>query len=76
MEAVVATIIELITGLGFPIACVVVLFFFIYKLQGESAKREERLMGIIEDYGTKLAEITTTIEAINEKIDRYHMNAE
>ena len=71
MEA--ATIIELISGVGFPIACVVVLFWFIYKLQTESAKREERLMGIIEEYGSKLAEITTTIEAINEKIDRYHL---
>lgn len=69
----VAAIIELITGVGFPIACVVVLFWFIHKLQSESVKREDRLMVIIEDYGKKLAEITTTIEAINEKIDRYHM---
>lgn len=69
----VAGIVELITGVGFPIACVILLGFFIYKLQNESVKREERLMDIIEDYGTKLAEITTTIEAINEKIDRYHM---
>ncbi len=69
----VAAIIELITGVGFPIACVVVLFWFIHKLQSESVKREDRLMIIIEDYGKKLAEITTTIEAINEKIDRYHM---
>lgn len=69
----VAGVIELITGVGFPIACVVVLFWFIHKLQSESVKREDRLMLIIEDYGKKLAEITTTIEAINEKIDRYHM---
>lgn len=71
--AATAAIIELISGVGFPIACVVVLFWFIYKLQNESTKREERLMAIIEDYGSKLAEITSTIEAINEKIDRYHM---
>lgn len=69
----VAGLIEIITTVGFPIACVIALFWFIYKLQSESVKREERLMGIIEDYGQKLAEITTTIEAINEKIDRYHM---
>lgn len=69
----VAGVIELITGVGFPIACVVVLFWFIHKLQSESVKREDRLMLIIEDYGKKLAEITSTIEAINEKIDRYHM---
>lgn len=69
----IAVIIEFISTLGFPIACVIALFFFVYKLQQESVKREERLMGIIENYGTKLAEITSTIEAINEKIDRYHM---
>lgn len=68
-----AGLIEIITTVGFPIACVIALFWFIYKLQSESVKREERLMGIIEDYGEKLAEITNTIEAINEKIDRYHM---
>ncbi len=68
----VGVILEVITTVGFPIACVIALFWFIYKLQSESVKREERLMGIIEDYGSKLAEITTTIEAINEKIDRYH----
>lgn len=71
----VAAIMELITGVGFPIACVVALFWFIYKIQNESVVREERLMAIIEDYGIKLADITKTIEAINEKIDRYHMNS-
>ena len=69
----IAVLIEIVSTLGFPIACVIALFFFVYKLQNESVKREERLMGIIENYGTKLAEITSTIEAINEKIDRYHM---
>ena len=69
----IAVIIEFISTLGFPIACVVALFFFIYKLQQESVKREERLMTIIEEYGSKLAEITATINAINDKIDRYHM---
>ena len=66
-------ILEVISTVGFPIACVVALFFFIYKLQNESVKREERLMAIIEDYGSKLAEITATINAMNDKIDRYHM---
>ena len=67
-----AVILEAITTVGFPIACVIALFWFVYKLQNESVKREERLMVIIESYGTKLAEITNTIEAINEKIDRFH----
>lgn len=69
----IAVIIEFISTLGFPIACVIALFFFVYKLQQESVKREERLMGIIEEYGGKLAEITATINSINDKIDRYHM---
>lgn len=69
----ISVIIEIVSTLGFPIACVVALFFFIYKLQKESVAREERLMNIIEDYGTKLAEITATINAMNDKIDRYHM---
>lgn len=72
MEAV-AGIVELITNVGFPVACVIILFWFIYKLQTESKEREERLMNIIENYGVKLAEITATIDAINDKIDRYHM---
>lgn len=70
----VGVIMELITTVGFPIACVIALFWFIYKLQVESVKREERLMAIIEEYGSKLAEITSTINAINDKIDRYHMS--
>lgn len=69
----VAAITELITGVGFPIALVIVLLWFVYKLQNESKLREERLMKIVEEYGTKLAEITTTINAINDKIDKYHM---
>ena len=69
----VGVILEIISTVGFPIACVVALFFFIYKLQQESVKREERLMAIIEEYGSKLAEITATINSINDKIDRYHM---
>lgn len=69
----VAAIVELITGVGFPIALVVVLLWFVFKLQSESKSREERLMIIVEEYGTKLAEITTTINAINDKIDKYHM---
>ena len=69
----VGVLLEIITTVGFPIACVIALFWFIYKLQNESVKREERYIAIIEEYGTKLAEITTAINAINDKIDRYHM---
>ena len=65
---------ELIGTIGFPIALVVVLMWFIFKLQNESVAREERLMKVIEEYGKKLAEISSAINAINDKIDRYHSN--
>lgn len=68
------TIIEFISTLGFPIACVIALFFYIYKIQQESVNREDRLLKIVEDYGVKLAEITATIDAINDKIDRCNMS--
>lgn len=40
----VAMITELITGLGFPIALVIAMGFFIYKLWQQSAERENKLM--------------------------------
>lgn len=70
----IAIIAELISTIGFPIALVVVLMWFIFKLQNESVAREERLMKVIEEYGKKLAEISSAINAINDKIDRYHSN--
>lgn len=37
-------IIELISTLGFPIACVVALGFFVWKIYNQSITREEKLM--------------------------------
>lgn len=37
-------IMEIITTLGFPIACVLALGFFVYKIYNQSVKREEKLM--------------------------------
>ena len=39
-----ATIIEIISTLGFPIACVVALGFFVWNIYKQSVAREERLM--------------------------------
>lgn len=53
-------IIELISTLGFPIACVLALGFFVYKLWQQSVTREEKLMGEITEnrlVNTKFAEI-------------------
>ena len=37
-------IMEIITTLGFPIACVLALGYFVYKIYTQSVKREEKLM--------------------------------
>lgn len=37
-------IIEIISTLGFPIACVVALGFFVWKIYNQSITREEKLM--------------------------------
>jgi hypothetical protein len=38
------TVTELITNLGFPIALVIAMGFFIWKIYQQSVKREEKLM--------------------------------
>lgn len=40
----IATIVELITTLGFPIACVLALGFFVWKIYNQSIERENKLM--------------------------------
>lgn len=57
--------IELIGTLGFPIACVLALGFFIYKIWRQSVKREEKLMEEITEnraVNTKFAEIIAGYE--------------
>lgn len=39
-----AAFVELITSVGFPIACVIALGIFVWRLYTQSVKREERLM--------------------------------
>lgn len=38
---------EFITTLGFPIACVIALAFFVYKIYNQSIERENKLMAEI-----------------------------
>lgn len=57
--------IELIGTLGFPIACVLALGFFIYKIWKQSIKREEKLMEEITEnraVNTKFSEIIAGYE--------------
>lgn len=61
-----------IQTLGFPIACVIGLAFFVYKfvirIQDESKAREDKLMSIISEYGMKMGEITNALERINGRL--------
>lgn len=45
----VATIIEIISTLGFPIACVVALGVFVWNIYKQSVTREEKLMAEITE---------------------------
>jgi F0F1-type ATP synthase membrane subunit b/b' len=59
------TIIEIISTLGFPIALVIVLCWFIYKIYKKSEEREATLMEEIKEnrvVNTKFAEIIAKYE--------------
>lgn len=45
----IATIVELITTLGFPIACVLAMGFFVWKIYNQSVEREKTLMAEIAE---------------------------
>ena len=80
------TMVELIASLGFPIACVLALGFFVYKLWQQSVKREEKLIEeitenrvvnakfaeIIAEYKTTLSEIKTDVKDIKETLHITH----
>jgi hypothetical protein len=60
-----ATIIEIISTLGFPIACVIALGFFVWKIYQQSIAREDKLMTEITEnrvVNTKFAEIIAQYE--------------
>lgn len=60
-----ATIIELISTLGFPIVCVLALGIFVFKLWQQSVTREDKLMEEITEnrvVNTKFAEIIAGYE--------------
>lgn len=45
----VATLVELIPSLGFPIVCVIALGFFVWKIYNQSIVREDKLMAEITE---------------------------
>lgn len=59
--------VELITTLGFPIACVIALGIFIYKIYQKSEEREDKLMEINEKAIATIAKYADSLEVI--KVD-------
>ena len=80
------TFVELIGSLGFPIACVLALGVFVYKLWQQSVERERTLMSeitenrlinqkfaeIIAQYEIKLDEIKSDIRDIKDTLTIKH----
>lgn len=76
------TFVELITTVGFPIACVIAMGWFIYKIYQKSIDREEELRSeikenqkingkfaeIIDRYSLELGEIKNDVKEIKEDI--------
>lgn len=80
--------IEVISNLGFPIACVLALGIFVYKLWQQSVTREEKLMQeitenrlvntkfaeIIAGYDITLGEIKSDVKEIKDTLHINHNN--
>lgn len=64
----VTVIAELITTIGFPIALVVVLLWFIFKLQAESKERENKLMETVTAFSAKFNEITVALTKVTDTL--------
>lgn len=76
------TFVELITTVGFPIACVIAMGWFIYKIYQKSIDREEELRDeikenqkingkfaeIINRYSLEIGEIKSDVKEIKEDI--------
>ena len=65
---------QLISSLGFPVASVVACGGFIYKMQQQQRedtnKREERMFEQMNNITLTLSNINTSLELINERIER------
>lgn len=78
-----ATIVELITNIGFPIVCVLALGWFIWHIYKQSVERENKLMEeitenrlvnqkfaeIIGQYEVTLTEIKTDVKDIKDTLN-------
>ena len=63
---------NLISSLGFPIACAIavayVFYSFLRTYQTENAKREERFLTTISDFSTTIEKLTTTLATIDARL--------
>ena len=63
---------NLISSLGFPIACAIavayVFYSFLKTYQAENAKREERFLTTISDFSTTIEKLTTTLATIDSRL--------
>ena len=59
--------VELITTLGFPIACVIAMGIFIYKIYQKSEEREDKLVEVNEKAIATIAKYADSLEVI--KVD-------
>ena len=63
---------NIISSLGFPIACAVavayVFYSFLRTYQTENTKREERFLTTISDFSTTIEKLTTTLATIDTRL--------
>ena len=71
-----AAIIELISTLGFPIACVIAMAFFIYKIYKRSETREDELRNEIRENQAINAEAIKTLALYAERLDTIQNDVE
>ena len=72
----VSALIELISTLGFPIACVIALGIFIWKIYNQSVAREEKLMTEITENRLVNEKAISTIALFAERFSRIENDVE
>lgn len=67
------TVLTILQNFGFPVACVIAVGWFaidfVKRVQEDSKSREEKLLTMITTCGSKLEQITLTLEKLSESIE-------
>lgn len=72
----VATMVELITTVGFPIACVLALGFFVWTIYKQSITREDKLMAEITENRLVNEKAIETIAQFSERFTHIESDVE